>query len=307
MDEEQVAVELPGNGQGVAADANGTAPADGTAVGAAPADGAQIGGTPADGSLADGSLAGAAPDGNMAGTMMAGDMTPGEGPIAQIAEWAGLGGPVVWILAAMSVLALAVTIMKIVQFLRGGVWRRGRAARAVAAFRAGDDETAADLLRGRGGLPVQVVRASLRATAAHGPLPALREEIEQFASDRLEGLRGNLRFLEAIAALAPLLGLFGTVLGMIAAFQDMQGAGARVSPDILAGGIWTALLTTAVGLAVAMPAVALVTWFERTLDSLAHDLESYITQIFAARAVAELEPANEEAHVGRRYAVARAG
>ena len=61
----------------------------------------------------------------------------------------------------------------------------------LAAFRAGDDETAADLLRGRGGLPVQVVRASLRATAAHGPLAALREEVEQFASDRLEGLRGE--------------------------------------------------------------------------------------------------------------------
>ena len=66
-------------------------------------------------------------------------------------------------------------------------------------------------------------------------------------------------------------------------------------------------LTTAVGLAVAMPAVALVTWFERTLDSLAHDLESYITQIFSARAVAELAPANEAAHAGPRYAVARAG
>ena len=131
MNDEQVAVELPGNGQGAAADASGAvmAPTEGIAAadGAVPA-GGQI---PVDGAPGDAGLAGnVAPDGTMADGMAAAGMTPGEGPIAQIAEWAGLGGPVVWILAAMSVLALAVTIMKIIQFLRGGVWRRGRAGRA---------------------------------------------------------------------------------------------------------------------------------------------------------------------------------
>ncbi|MEQ8344239.1 MAG: MotA/TolQ/ExbB proton channel family protein [Sneathiellaceae bacterium] len=284
------AVPQPGSGQGIQGpDAAGQAPGDSAiaAPGAAP---------PAGDTLAGGPItAPGATDGVL------------QGPLAQIAEWAGLGGPVVWILAVMSILGLAVTIVKLAQFLRAGVWQRGRAAQAIAAFRSGDTARAAELLRGRKGLPDQVARAALRATAAHGPEPALREEIEQFASDRLEALRGNLRLLEAIAALAPLLGLFGTVLGMITAFQDMQGAGTRVSPDILAGGIWTALLTTAVGLAVAMPAVAIVTFLERAVDSLAHDLESFISQVFAGSAAAELEPANEGADGARTYAVARAG
>jgi biopolymer transport protein ExbB len=65
-----------------------------------------------------------------------------------------------------------------------------------------------------------------------------------------------------VAQVAPLLGLFGTVLGMIEAFQGLQQAGAAVDPSALAGGIWVALLTTAVGLVVAMPASLLLTWFD---------------------------------------------
>jgi biopolymer transport protein ExbB len=72
----------------------------------------------------------------------------------------------------------------------------------------------------------------------------------------------GFRALDAVAQLGPLLGLFGTVLGMIEAFRAMQGAGAAVDPGVLAGGIWTALLTTAVGLAVAMTTSALLTWLE---------------------------------------------
>jgi biopolymer transport protein ExbB len=65
-----------------------------------------------------------------------------------------------------------------------------------------------------------------------------------------------------IAQMAPLLGLFGTVLGMIDAFQALQEAGDQVDPTVLAGGIWVALMTTAVGLAVAMPTSLILTWLE---------------------------------------------
>lgn len=70
-----------------------------------------------------------------------------------------------------------------------------------------------------------------------------------------------------MAQLAPLLGLFGTVLGMISAFQALQQAGAQVDPSILAGGIWVALLTTAVGLAVAMPTSVALSWFEVRMEA----------------------------------------
>lgn len=239
------------------------------------------------------------------------------GPLAQVAEWAGLGGPVVWILAVMSVLALAVSLLKLAQFLRQGVWNRGAARRAVAVLRSGKGPGGAmAALRGRKDLSSQVVRKALatasRQDARGADLAALREDVEQFAADRLEGLRGNLRLLEVIAALAPLLGLFGTVLGMITAFQQMEAAGARVSPDILSGGIWTALLTTAVGLAVAMPTVAVLTFFERAVERFAHELDSLISQVFTAAALAgperEGRDSDEEvAHGGRPYGLARTG
>ena len=90
-----------------------------------------------------------------------------------------------------------------------------------------------------------------------------------------------MKVLEVIGGLAPLLGLFGTVLGMIEAFQQLEAAGSQVDPAILSGGIWLALLTTAAGLAVAMPAVIIYVFFDRYLEQLAHDLEILVGKCFS--------------------------
>jgi biopolymer transport protein ExbB len=87
-------------------------------------------------------------------------------------------------------------------------------------------------------------------------MSAIESNGDRFHADtevRFAKLESGFRLLDSVAQLAPLLGLFGTVLGMIEAFQSLQDAGAQVDPSILAGGIWVALLTTAVGLVVAMP------------------------------------------------------
>ena len=98
-----------------------------------------------------------------------------------------------------------------------------------------------------------------------GPADAARLEAE--AETRFARLESGFRLLDSVAQLAPLLGLFGTVLGMIEAFQSLQQAGAQVDPSLLAGGIWVALLTTAVGLAVAMPTALVLSWFEARMDA----------------------------------------
>jgi hypothetical protein len=77
----------------------------------------------------------------------------------------------------------------------------------------------------------------------------------------------GFRLLDSIAQIAPLLGLFGTVLGMIAAFQALQASGQSVDPAALAGGIWVALLTTAGGLAIAMPTSLALTWLESRTEA----------------------------------------
>ena len=99
------------------------------------------------------------------------------------------------------------------------------------------------------------IRGSLRRDLSEA---MVREEVARLAGDRLEGLRAYLRPLEVIAGVAPLLGLFGTVLGMISAFQQLEQAGSQVNPAVLSGGIWEALLTTAVGLAVAILASGVI-------------------------------------------------
>jgi biopolymer transport protein ExbB len=75
----------------------------------------------------------------------------------------------------------------------------------------------------------------------------VREDVLRVAAAQTQALNRYLRGLDAIATLAPLLGLLGTVLGMINAFQALEAAGGRADPAQLAGGIWEALLTTAFG------------------------------------------------------------
>ena len=202
------------------------------------------------------------------------------GPFDGALEVFALGGPVAGILAAMSVLALTIVLVKLWHFhsVRIGDFRPGR--EALALHRAGQEQ-AALLLAGRSPNPsAEALARALRGQRRRLPEEAVREEVACFGHDALESLRSGFRPLEVIASLAPLLGLFGTVLGMIDAFREMEQAGHQVNPAVLSGGIWEALLTTALGLGVAIPVVAVLGWLERRVDRLAHEMGSIVTRIF---------------------------
>jgi biopolymer transport protein ExbB len=111
-------------------------------------------------------------------------------------------------------------------------------------------------------------------------LPVLQDELSRQANNLIHQLRSFLRPLEVIASLSPLLGLMGTVLGMIVAFQQMEAAGSQVDPSVLSGGIWQALLTTAAGLAVAIPTAAAYSWLDRKVERISHQLNDVVTQVF---------------------------
>ncbi|MCK4304472.1 MAG: MotA/TolQ/ExbB proton channel family protein, partial [Candidatus Eisenbacteria sp.] len=81
-----------------------------------------------------------------------------------------------------------------------------------------------------------------------------QEAITEAGERQAELLERNVGGLATIAGGAPLLGFLGTVLGMIQAFQRIESLGGNVDASVLAGGIWAALLTTAAGLTVAVPA-----------------------------------------------------
>ncbi len=211
--------------------------------------------------------------------------TPSPDALASAADTGliALGGPVVAVLLLMSVFALAIVLLKLWQFWNVRLWHREFVGQVVELSRAGREREALALLGRHRHPAAPVLDTAIRGVGRMGATSALlREEVERVAARELAQLRRLLRPLEVIAALSPLLGLFGTVLGMIDAFQALEGAGNRVNPAVLSGGIWEALLTTAVGLGVAIPAMAAFHVLDRVVDGVAGDIEDAVTRVFTA-------------------------
>ena len=197
------------------------------------------------------------------------------------------GGPAIWAIAALSVATVALILWKIWRFSLAGAWSRRASKRAVDLWERGQRNAALQLVSGRRGVRSRLTMAAMQARRDLSDTAA-REETARVAKRLLAGQGGGLRALELIATVAPLLGLLGTVLGMIAAFQALQEAGNRADPAMLAGGIWEALLTTAAGMAVAIPASAALTWCEAVIDSIRTDMEDLAARIFVASEIAEV-------------------
>ena len=195
------------------------------------------------------------------------------------------GGPVLAVIAALSVLALAIILRKAAQFVRAGVGRRDALEAALAAWGAGEPDRALFLLARVRNPAARTVEAAVRGKL-DGALERrdLEEEAARDGAARLASLRSHLRHLELIAMICPLLGLLGTVLGMIDAFRALEAAGNRVDPAVLSGGIRVALLTTAAGLLVAIPAAAAHHVFEGVVERTAHTMEDALTRVLAGPA-----------------------
>lgn len=213
-------------------------------------------------------------------------ITPMEEDVRVILDFLILGGPVVWILALFSLFAVTLVMIKQLQFWRLKpehyqtidtalvIWQRGEQQQALRALEQQQQKTASPLIR--------LFLLAMTGCYQQQPIELLREELARQAEHYLYQLRSFLRPLELIAALSPLLGLLGTVLGMIGAFQQMEAAGNQVDPSVLSGGIWQALLTTAVGLAVAIPALILHTALDRKAERVSAQLQQRLTLVFTA-------------------------
>lgn len=192
------------------------------------------------------------------------------------------GGPAMVAIAFLSVLTLALILWKIWDLARLGAWAGQVSEAALAEWQAGQSQAALALLARRRGLRARMAHRAM-SSLDHLPEPAAREETVRIARTGLMDARRGLRALDLIATIAPLLGLLGTVLGMIEAFQTLQDAGSRADPAALAGGIWQALLTTAAGMAVAIPASMALSWFDSVTDRMQAGMEDLATRIFLAR------------------------
>lgn len=192
-------------------------------------------------------------------------------------DWLINGGPVMLVLFALSLIASALILAKLLQFARLRPLHAATADQALTLNAEGDSAAAITLLAGSRAPLSRVLLAALQLPGkAQEPW---QDQVLRHARAELEQLRGGLRALELIAATAPLLGLLGTVFGMIEAFRALEQAGSQVDPALLSGGIWAALLTTAAGLTVAIPALAAFHWFDRTLERLRFLLEDRLGQL----------------------------
>jgi biopolymer transport protein ExbB len=231
-----------------------------------------------------------------AGAEAAGEAATGEaaagaamsGAVSLLAQ----GGPVLWIIFATSIFTLAIILYKFVTLAMMRAWEHRPAEDAVDAWFAGDPMRAKAFVAQSPGLRARFVRAAMEAARAypHDEQRA-REEAARIGRNLLAETTANLRALDVVATIAPLLGLLGTVLGMIAAFQALQASGAQADPATLAGGIWEALLTTAAGMAVAIPASAALSFFEGTAERVRLDFEDLASRVFNRPALPAVQAA----------------
>lgn len=208
--------------------------------------------------------------------------------LQSLMELVELGGPVVMLLMLMSVYGLAIVALKLWQFRSIRLGERSFIEPAIEAWRSGDTQKAGKVLEGRPNPIAQAMNLVVKGSEAGIAEHSIREEVARTAARDINILRRHFRPLEVIGNVAPLLGLLGTVIGMIAAFNQLEAAGSQVDPSVLSGGIWEALLTTAVGLVVAIPAVAMLNFLERSVERLHEDMQDALGRVFTSRAFAPL-------------------
>ena len=163
------------------------------------------------------------------------------------------GGILVVPILFCSVVALAIFIERFIRFYQMRKRGYGLETKVVRHLERGEDDLASKIA-GSSDSPMGHVLSRAMEVKDHD-----RETLETVIAHATDQEITNLsRYLQALATIAnitPILGLLGTVTGMIKAFMVIQEMGGKVNAAVLAGGIWEAMMTTALGLAVALPAM----------------------------------------------------
>jgi biopolymer transport protein ExbB len=190
------------------------------------------------------------------------------------------GGWVMYPLLAFSVLSLAVMFERAVFYFscRGNPytlleffssrWKQGGGAAALSAE-----------LRTAGSRSYWTSLVQTYFDAFDDAMPVFEEKLYACGAQIVRGHEMRLSVLASIASISPLIGLFGTVLGMIEVFQRLSALGGRADVALLSGGIWVALLTTAFGLLIAVPTLLSHQYFSRLVAERSENLDLVISRL----------------------------
>ena len=190
------------------------------------------------------------------------------------------GGPLMYLILLCSLIAFTVLIERLIVLGRAKIdvvafmkkitesIRRNRIMEAIEVC----DHTASPI--------ATIIKSGLLKQSASRQ--EIKESMEEAALVEVPKLEKNLNILATLAHVTPLLGLLGTVLGMVQAFQVIEakaGALNPISPGDLAGGIWVALLTTVGGLSVAIPTLVAYNFLVTKVDSFVVDMEKSAAEL----------------------------
>jgi len=168
------------------------------------------------------------------------------------------GGPVMWILLGYSVIAVGIVIERLLHLSL-----LPKATRDIANLNSPDGKRIS---------PEAAIASGVKQAASEG-VRDLVSVASRIGSEHLNRMESGLRTLAWLGNTAPLLGLFGTITGMIKAFQVIELAGGKVDAQMLAAGIWEAMITTGAGLAVAIPILFLLHFLEGVVDRRAKSMQ----------------------------------
>jgi biopolymer transport protein ExbB len=188
----------------------------------------------------------------------------------QILELFQRGGVVMYAIALASVVALAVFVERLWALQRSRVAPRAFTAKVFALVEKGEERDALLLTSDNRSSAAMIFRAILKKKGA--TLPYVKEAAEEVGRQEAARLERFTGVLGTVASVSPLLGLLGTVTGMIAVFQKVAETGVG-NPLDMAAGIWESLLTTAFGLGIGIPALLAHRFVLSRVDGLVLELE----------------------------------
>lgn len=187
-------------------------------------------------------------------------------------------------LAVLSLIALGIGFFKFGQFAKLGVGRRAEADKILDDWLNGRVDEAVSAAGQRRSVLSRILQAVFSGIQARPTDVTYAEELSrQTAMIELATMSERMRALDMVVQAAPMLGLLGTVLGMIDAFSVLAVADGAVDPTTLAGGIYVALSTTAAGLIIALFAFFIATWLEGRIDRERNMMEALMSAAIHGR------------------------
>jgi len=202
-------------------------------------------------------------------------------------EW--LGSLIVWLLLAMSVASIALIGVFLREHRRAAVIPPDLAREVKSLARGGNRDAVLRLARDDGSFLASLLRAAF--AEAHFGRDAMLRALERAGEECTAQRLRRVEILNILGSVAPMIGLFGTVYGMILAFSEIVASGGSPDPVGLAAGIGTALTTTFWGLVVAIPALAGFALIRNAVDALTSEAILLVDDMINHLRHADAEPA----------------